>query len=1035
MHHKKLLPLFLAAVMMSSTVTPAMAVENSVAVSETEAINGEDSEIASEAETAAETTEEEKAVVNETDGADKEEAVAENNTSDGAFGEEIEVDKAVVENEAEEDNIGDTPSSVSEDASSEQEEAEDTEGTEEAEDTERTGDVEGSEEGRTEESIESASETNVENAAIEEPAPEQEMDKEAKEASSKSGNCGANGDNLKWSLSDDGTLTITGKGEMHDWNHEDFWGYSDLVPWNDYKSQIKRVVIGEGVTSIGFWAFADTAITSATLPSTIKDLSQGAFAYCSNLKKVTLNKGLEYIGYSVFKGDSLSSLTIPGTVTDIDPSLFSQIGVDHLKFESTSGFAVVNGAVLKDNGKQLIYAPTNQSGTFTVPATVETIGFRAFEHSSWTKVILPSGLRTIESSAFQYASITSITIPESVETIENSVFYGSMLKKIVIPEKVKFLGSVLFCDCYNLEEAEIDCGLDVAEDSLFYRCGALKKVTLKGKTTKIPEETFAGCEKLENFKIPSTVKSIEYLAFGHCEALTDIELPEGLETIGEAAFYNTGIKEITIPSSVSSIGKNAFPEDTVVHRNNVTYQKGDGTSVTPDEASMVGLDVTYGQTEARKLLSLINDFRKPANAWQYDQNGKKVYLKKLDSLTYDYDLEQSAMQRAAEIAVRFDHTRTDGTDCSTVIPDDMAAYGENIASGYSDHKSVFTGWQETNEGFGGQGHRRNMLSENFNCIGIGHVVYNGRHYWVQEFGYRDDINTTKTKADDSQQTVNILVENQYFGSNAATASPGSYLIDVNESAAAPKAKLSSALAAAGYHFDTAALYPVWTSADTSIAKIENGKVIGVSKGVTYLTGKVLGKAQKVTVVVGKLATPKLTGLTNISSGVTVSWNKVPGAVKYRVLRKKGSGGWSSIGLTTDNSYIDKTAVNGAAYSYTVCAVTAGGVKASEYNKTGLTTVFLTRPAFSSVENTATGEMTVSWQKNTGCTGYQIQYTSNSKFASFKTINVSSKDTVSKAITGLVKGRTYYVRMRTYKKVGTKTYYTGWSKVRKLKIVN
>ena len=294
MHHKKLLPLLLAAVMMSSTVTPAMAVENSVAVSETEAINGEDSEIASEAETAAETTEEEKAVVNETDGADKEEAVAEKNTSDGAFGEEIEVDKAVVENEAEEDNIGDTPSSVSEDASSEQEEAEDTEGTEEAEDTERTGDVEGSEEGRTEESIESASETNVENAAIEEPAPEQEMDKEAKEASSKSGNCGANGDNLKWSLSDDGTLTITGKGEMHDWNHEDFWGYSDLVPWNDYKSQIKRVVIGEGVTSIGFWAFADTAITSATLPSTIKDLSQGAFAYCSNLKKVTLNKGLEY---------------------------------------------------------------------------------------------------------------------------------------------------------------------------------------------------------------------------------------------------------------------------------------------------------------------------------------------------------------------------------------------------------------------------------------------------------------------------------------------------------------------------------------------------------------------------------------------------------------------------------------------------------------------------------------------------------------------------------------------------------------------
>ena len=68
----------------------------------------------------------------------------------------------------------------------------------------------------------------------------------------------------------------------------------------------------------------------------------------------------------------------------------------------------------------------------------------------------------------------------------------------------------------------------------------------------------------------------------------------------------------------------------------------------------------------------------------------------------------------------------------------MGFRAENIAVGYATKEDVFEGWQETNENYNGQGHRRSMLSPEYNYIGIGHVYYNGYHYWVQEFSSEPD---------------------------------------------------------------------------------------------------------------------------------------------------------------------------------------------------------------------------------------------------------------------------------------------------------
>ena len=193
----------------------------------------------------------------------------------------------------------------------------------------------------------------------------------------------------------------------------------------------------------------------------------------------------------------------------------------------------------------------------------------------------------------------------------------------------------------------------------------------------------------------------------------------------------------------------------------LTAFAGDTTTIT--------LEVKYGQTEARSMLNMINSFRTGSEAWYWNENNsQKIYQNGLSKLEYDYNLEAIAMQRAAEIAVSFSHTRPDGTSCFTAFSGSgNTYYGENIAMGYTSASSVFEAWQETNEKYSGQGHRRNMLNENFTQIGIGHCYVDGYHYWVQEFGNKAS-GVAKTPAEDGNKTVKITALNSLAGKYTTT---------------------------------------------------------------------------------------------------------------------------------------------------------------------------------------------------------------------------------------------------------------------------
>ena len=259
------------------------------------------------------------------------------------------------------------------------------------------------------------------------------------------------------------------------------------------------------------------------------------------------------------------------------------------------------------------------------------------------------------------------------------------------------------------------------------------------------------------------------------------------------------------------------------------------------EAVPVSISVKYGQTEARTILDMINEARTNSeHAWYWNKDDTtKTFCTDLKELEYDYDLERVAMKRAAEIALSYDHERPIGGYAWDTYGQENIRYshaGENIAAAQTTASQVNFCWREDNEPYGGQGHRRNMLSSKFNCVGIGHVYYNGVHYWVEEFAYRTSVNTTETTANDSEQTMSLSVPKSKVTGLKVAFDKTSYSLRTGEST---EVKLTAKLTVFGSDTIVTDL-PAISVNDPSIATYSNGKITGVAEGSTTLTASLYG---------------------------------------------------------------------------------------------------------------------------------------------------------------------------------------------------
>ena len=227
-----------------------------------------------------------------------------------------------------------------------------------------------------------------------------------------------------------------------------------------------------------------------------------------------------------------------------------------------------------------------------------------------------------------------------------------------------------------------------------------------------------------------------------------------------------------------------------------------GATFGANAAGIVSVNVegTYCQTEARSMLTDINNFRSSSDAWYWNKDDStKTVCSNLKPLVYDYTLEKIAMQRAAEIAVYNSHNRPDGSSWTTAFDNEKlygTIKGENLlcGTGTINASTAYSFWREDNNKYSGQGHRRNMLGEkDYVAVGIAKFVYQGKTLWVQEF-YGESVNATETAANDSVASVPMNVDSaklKEYGLDALTTGPAIAYSTTAPAPSTPAAKPSA----------------------------------------------------------------------------------------------------------------------------------------------------------------------------------------------------------------------------------------------------
>ena len=257
------------------------------------------------------------------------------------------------------------------------------------------------------------------------------------------------------------------------------------------------------------------------------------------------------------------------------------------------------------------------------------------------------------------------------------------------------------------------------------------------------------------------------------------------------------------------------------------------------------------------------------------------------------------------------------------------------------------------------------------------------------------------------------------------------------------------LAATSYAYDGKAKKPAVTvyTADGKVLDSSNYKVTysnNTAVGTATVTVTLKGKNYTGTLTkTFKITMPTVAVKTVAASGAKVKLTfKTNSAVTgYYIYKKTGSGKYIKYKTLTSNkatvTLTDSSEfTNGTQYTYAIKAYlkTSDGEKVTSSYGTAKSIVFLTKPAKPAVKNSASKAMTVTWAKNSKCTGYEIRYYVKGKDVSTaKTVKVTGAKTLSKKITKLSKGKTYSVQVRAYKTANKVTSYSDWSDVTNVKI--
>ena len=323
-----------------------------------------------------------------------------------------------------------------------------------------------------------------------------------------------------------------------------------LGSYTFFESGLEEIIFDENINlqTINESTFQKSKLINITIPNSVTLIDHNAFRDIPTLQNVNFGTGQLQIMSNVFYNTGLINISIPENVEYIGE--FAFVGLKQLDSfsvdENNRYYASKDGVLYSKDYKKLISFPGNKGGTYTIPETVEEIGFGAFENSKLTNVYFGENINLL--------------------TLGYRAFYNSSIESIILPKTLVSIDYYALAMCKNLKTVEFDkeTKLTGIYEGAFYGCINLENIVIPDEIYEISEYAFYGCLSLEKLPISESNKifGIYDYAFAN-SGITELNLPESLLDIGNYAFQGIKAKEIIVPTTNQKqliIGLGAFNE-------------------------------------------------------------------------------------------------------------------------------------------------------------------------------------------------------------------------------------------------------------------------------------------------------------------------------------------------------------------------------------------------------------------------------------------------------------------------------------------
>lgn len=418
-----------------------------------------------------------------------------------------------------------------------------------------------------------------------------------------------------------------------------------------------------------------------------------------------------------------------------------------------------------------------------------------------------------------------------------------------------------------------------------------------------------------------------------------------------------------------------------------------------ETAAEIDLEGTRYYDEAFNVLDIVNKNR--------TAEGRQ-------NLVMDKALMECAMQRAAELAVYYSHTRPDGTDCFTIVKENGISYsalGENIAAGYVSAEDVMNGWMNSD------GHRSNILNGNFKRIGIGVFVHEGIAYWVQLF------------ADGTANQASLLSNVTGIASvDVIPSCLGEAYLEIDlEKKVGKKGTAGMYIANAGWSY--VSFTPVsdeirFSSSKTSVVTVDSSGALKAVGGGKAVISASLVDLPSVSVSETVEISRKNASISFSSSSVTKSCSSAAFTITPEY---NGNGTITYSSSDSKVAEVDETTGKVTVKGVGTVKITATASRTSVYNSASAKYTLKVNPStpkLGKVASAGYNKVKITWSKAKGAGGYNIYQKSDN---GWKLIDTVKSDVTSYTHSSLTCGKTYTYTVKAFRKINDTTYKSGYDK--------